>query len=69
MTKQIKKERHEKKENGISDSKIRDVNFIHKLRTLQGPTVSDKQFPVTMFLLIHYPHTNVAQVSYAFFWH
>jgi hypothetical protein len=67
MTKQIKNEKYEKKGIGINDSKIRDVNFIQKLRTLQGPTFNDKQFPVTIFLLIHYPHMNLAQLSYAFF--
>ena len=67
MTKQIKDEKHEKKGNGINDSKTRDVNIIQKIRTPQGPTISDKQFPVTMFLLIHYPHTNLAQISHAFF--
>jgi len=60
MTKQIKDERHENKGNDINDSKI---------RTPQGPTINDKQFPVKMFLLIYYPHTNMAQLSYAFFWH
>lgn len=68
ITKQIKKEKHEKKGNGINDSEIhiRDINFIQKLRTLQGPTINDKLFSVTMFLLIHHPHMNLGQLSYAF---
>jgi len=69
MTKQIKDEKHEKKGKGINYSKLRDVNVIQKLRTPQGPTINDKQFPVTMSLLIYYPHSNLAQLSYAVFWH
>jgi hypothetical protein len=59
----LKMKNMKRKEMALTIVKYVMLTSFTKYVRPQGPTVNDKQFPVSMFLLIRYPHTNLAQLS------